>query len=393
MKKDRAQVTRKQWAPRQFVEAASALLRRQGELKASRAAPTRKRRQASPATIPARSTSVAFRTRVAALTLVLLLCAVMGAVEAIATTYAAPSNPLAAKAPAHRPTGTPWGRRTPTPPASPSPTFTTTPSETPGSQPSGSATTRPAVPVPATTPHALQQPRENQMRVPLSSGVATSPTDSNEQPSQDRPGGVLPLLALVMAILGSSACAVCLLALGLRRLRKHRVSLKAKQLISPTARSWQRVRPGSLDGETGIAGSGRAQTLPSPADCAQESSVAERTTEPSLPVVRDVPLSLSGFSLTTSQPTLATVQPQASARPFTGPTSSEALTSHIWATPKANGSIPGIRLRTAMRKRREDRDAENVPFLTDPGGEEALEEYIRKGRLAWQSRGGGQVRG
>jgi hypothetical protein len=46
-----------------------------------------------------------------------------------------------------------------------------------------------------------------------------------------------------------------------------------------------------------------------------------------------------------------------------------------------------------MRKRREDRDAENVPSLTDPGGEEALEEYIRKGRLAWQSRGGEQSRG
>jgi hypothetical protein len=378
MKKDRAQVTRKQWAPLQFVEAASALPRRQEELRtASQAAPYRDRRQASPATIPARSTSVALRTRVAALTLALLLCAVMGAVEAIATTYAAPSNPLAAKAPAHRPTGTPWGRRTPTPPASPSPTFTTTPSETPRPQLAVSATARPAVPVPATTPHVLQQPRENQMRVPLSSGVATSPTDSNEQPSQDRPGGVLPLLALIMAILGSSACAAYLLALGLRGLRKHRSSLKAKQLISPAASSWQRVRPGSLDGEIGVAGSGRAQTLPSPADCAQESSVAERTTEPSLPVVR----SLSGFLLTTSQPTLATVQPQASARPFTGPTSS--------ATPKANGSIPGVRLRAAMRKRREDRDAENVPFLTDPGGEEALEEYIRKGRLAWQSRGGG----
>jgi hypothetical protein len=284
-----------------------------------------------------------------------------------------------------------------TPPASPSPTFTPTPSETPRPQPAGSATAKPTVPVPATTPHVLQQPRGNQMRVRQSSGAATSPTNSGEHPSHDRPGSVLPLLALVMATLGSSACAVCLLALGLRRLRKHLLSLKARKLISPVARNWQRVRPGSLDGDPGSASSGSAQTLPSPADFAGVPCVAERTTEPSLPVVRDGPLSLSGFSLTTSQPTLATVQPPASARPFTGPTSSQALTSHIRATPKANDSLPrvpaSVWLRAAMRKRREDRDAENVPSLTDPGGEEALEEYIRKGRLAWQSRGGEQSRG
>ncbi|HEX6480463.1 MAG TPA: hypothetical protein VF043_16625 [Ktedonobacteraceae bacterium] len=361
MKKDRAQVTRRGWAPRQFVEAARALLRRQGVLrKASRAAPTRRRSQASQATIPARSTSAALRARVAALTLALLLYTVMGAVEAIATTYAAPSNLLAASAPARRPTGTPWGeRRTPTPPASPSPAFTTTPSETPRPQPAVSATTRTAPP-----------PRENQMRVHQSSVTATSPTDAGEHPSPDRPGSVLRLLALVMAILGSSACAVCLLALGLRRLRKHLLFLKARKLISPAARNWQRVRPGSLDGDPGSVSSGSAQTLPSAADDALVTSIAERTTEPSLPVVGNGPLSPGGFSLTTS---------------------------HIRATPKANGSLPrvpaGVRLRAAMRKRREDRDAENVPSLHDPGGEEALEEYIRKGRLAWQSRGGEQARG
>ena len=157
MNKDRAQVTRKEWALRQFVEAASVLLRRQGELRTtSQAAPIRKRHQASQMTIPARSTSVALRTRVAAVTLALLLCAAMGAGEAIATTHAAPSNPLAANAPAHKPTGTPSGRRTPTPTASPSPAFTTTPSDTPRPQPAVSATARPTVPVPATTPHARE---------------------------------------------------------------------------------------------------------------------------------------------------------------------------------------------------------------------------------------------
>jgi hypothetical protein len=100
--------------------------------------------------------------------------------------------------------------------------------------------------------------------------------------------------------------------------------------------------------------------------------------------------------LNTSQPRLATAQPQVPARPFTGPTRAEGLTGHLQATPRASGSIPRIpasaRLRAAMRKRWQDRDTENVPFLTDAGEEEALEEYIRKGRLAWQSGRGAQAR-
>ena len=388
MKQDRAQVTRQRWAPRQFVEAAWALLRRQGELcTAWRAAPMRKRRQAGHATLPARSGSVAFRARVAALALALLLCAAMGAVEAIATTHAAPAHPLAGNAPAHKPTGTPWGRR-PTPTASPSPTLTPMSSETPGPQPSESATAHQTVPVPTATPHAREQPGEHQMRVHQASAAATSPTDSGEPPSPDRPGRAFPLLALVMAILGSSGCVLCLLALGLRRLRKQLIPLKAKQLISPAARNWQRVCSGSLDADPGMVGSGRVQPLSSAA-CAAETGEAERKTEPSLPVVGDGLLSLSGFSLTTSQPTLAAVQPQAPARPFTGPTGAEALTRYMLATHRASGSIPRVsasaRLRAAMRKRREDRGWENIPSLTDPGGEDALEKYIRKGRLAWQS--------
>jgi hypothetical protein len=186
---------------------------------------------------------------VAALSLALLLFAVIGLLTAITGAYALTPNQLSASSLAGRPTKTPSPRRSPTPTTVPSPTATATPSPAPSPTFIATPTTRATVvapPAQATTPSATGKPGGSQRPTPVS-------TPRVQQKEGD---AFFPL-----AILSGIATVALLVAVGLWLLRQWLMPVRKVKVPPSGSAPWQRVRTPSLPGNI-TSSVDRRQQLP-----------------------------------------------------------------------------------------------------------------------------------